>query len=86
MRIRGGDGHDWQSVLTVTRRWEADLAKSYLQANGLDVTIVSDDLGGQRPDVALVWGVHVMVRVDDLGAARDLLDEAERAAAEDERA
>jgi len=56
-------------------RAEADLAKSALDAAGIDAMVQADSGGGMRP--ALAWsgvGFQVVVRAEDLQAARDVLD------------
>jgi hypothetical protein len=54
---------------------EADMAKSALEAAGIDALIQSDTGGGMRPHLA--WsgvGFRLFVREDDADAARDVLD------------
>jgi hypothetical protein len=54
---------------------EADLAKSALDAAGIDAMVRADSGGGMRP--ALAWagaGFQVCVRAEDAQAARDVLD------------
>ncbi|HKB09536.1 MAG TPA: DUF2007 domain-containing protein [Vicinamibacterales bacterium] len=54
---------------------EADLAKSALDAAGIDSMIQADTGGGMRPHLAWAGvGFQVLVREDDLGAAREVLD------------
>jgi hypothetical protein len=56
-------------------RAEADLAKSALDAAGIDAMVQADSGGGMRP--ALAWagvGFQVVVRAEDVEAARDVLD------------
>jgi len=56
-------------------RTQADLAKSALDAAGIDAMVSGDSVGGTRPHVA--WanrGYQVLVRAEDLQAARDILD------------
>ena len=53
---------------------EADLAKSLLDAAGIDAMIQADTAGGMREDLA--WsgaGYKVLVRKEDAAAARDVL-------------
>jgi hypothetical protein len=52
---------------------EADLARSALEAAGIDAMMSSDDAGGQRPHMAFSRGVVVLVREEDEQAARDVL-------------
>ena len=67
------------SDLVVVHRFntseEAELAKSALEAAGIDAMVRRDNGGGMQP--ALAWagaGVEVIVRTEDAEAARDVLD------------
>jgi Putative prokaryotic signal transducing protein len=56
-------------------RTEADMAKSALDAAGIDSMIQADSGGGMRPHLA--WAGHgfqVLVREEDVAAARDVLE------------
>ena len=54
---------------------EADLAKSALEAAGIDVMIKEDSGGGMRPHLAWAGvGFQVLVREDDAPAAHHVLD------------
>ena len=56
-------------------QWEADLAKSALEAAGIDAMIQADSVGRTRPHVAFATGGYrVLVREEDAGAARDVLE------------
>jgi hypothetical protein len=71
-------------VLTaVSSRGEADLIVGLLRSAGLRAAAVTDDAGGQEPQLALQGGVRVLVAAEDEGAARRLL--AETAEAPDPR-
>jgi hypothetical protein len=62
-------------VHTFNNRPEADLAKSALEAAGIDAMVQADDGGGMRP--ALAWagsGMHILVRAEDAEVAREVLD------------
>jgi hypothetical protein len=62
-------------VHTFNNRAEADLAKSALEAAGIDAMVQADDGGGMRP--ALAWagsGMHILVRAEDVEVAREVLD------------
>ena len=61
-------------VATYASRAEADLAKSALEAAGIDALVLADDGGGMRP--SLSWaggGVQVIVCEEDREAAHDIL-------------
>jgi len=53
---------------------EADLAVSALEAADIDAVIKEDSAGGMRPSLAWAGGYEVLVREEDLAAARDVLD------------
>jgi hypothetical protein len=53
---------------------EADLARSALEAAGIDSVIAADDAGGMRPHMDLTRGVVIMVRVEDAERARQILE------------
>jgi len=55
-------------------RLEAELAKGYLKAEGLDVSISTDDAGGMYPQLALLTGgVRLLVDDTDMLKAEALL-------------
>jgi hypothetical protein len=53
---------------------EADLAKSALDAAGIESMIRADDAGGMRPHMWASLGVAVCVRADDAERAAEILD------------
>ena len=60
---------------TFNTRPEADLAKSALNAAGIDAMVRADSGGEMRP--AIAWagdGFQVIVRAEDIEAAREILD------------
>ena len=61
-------------VKTFANRFEADLAKSALDAAGIDARIRADDAGGLRPNLWVGGGVDVYVDEDDLSRAAEILD------------
>jgi hypothetical protein len=52
---------------------EADLAKSALEAAGIEVAISADDAGGTRPHLWVGTGVRLMVRRTDAERADEIL-------------
>jgi hypothetical protein len=52
---------------------DADLAKTALDAAGIDSMVQSDNGGGQSC-LAFDRGVELLVRADDLAAAEDMVD------------
>jgi hypothetical protein len=62
-------------VAAYNNRSEADLAKSALEAAGVDAMVQADDGGGMRP--AMAWassGMQILVRAEDAEVAREILD------------
>jgi len=50
------------------------MAKSALDAAGIDAAVLGDDAGGLYPGLWEGRGVVVVVHADDARAARDILD------------
>ena len=61
-------------VHTFNNRPEADVAKSALDAAGIEAMVVGDDAGGTQPGLWEGRGVAIVVNRDDESAARDVLD------------
>ena len=62
-------------VQAFNKEWEAEMAKSALNAAGIDAMIRADSVGGTRPHVA--WasgGFKVLVREENAAAARGVLE------------
>ena len=65
-------------VAVVSSRAEADLIAGLLRAHGLTAAVVTDDAGGQEPQLQLQWnGVRVLVPASDEAEAHRLLDTTE---------
>ena len=61
-------------VAVATSRAEGDLIVGFLRAHGLRAAVVTDDAGGQEPQLQLqLDGVRVLVPSSDEAAARRLL-------------
>ncbi|HKF52829.1 MAG TPA: hypothetical protein VKB26_10995 [Candidatus Acidoferrales bacterium] len=55
-------------------RHEAELARSALEAQGIEAMVEADDCGGQRPLMgATTGGVKLLVRRSDEGRAKHIL-------------
>jgi len=52
----------------------ADLAKSALEAAGIDAMLHGDTAGGEYPGVAVARGIEILVRAEDAAAAREILE------------
>jgi hypothetical protein len=61
------------TVGTFLNHIEADLAKSALEAAGIDAMILSDDCGGVRPHLWM-GGIRLLVRDEDAQRALEILD------------
>lgn len=60
---------------TFATELEAKIARSALEAAGITAIIQADTAGGMRPHIA--WsgsGFRILVREEDAGAARDVLE------------
>jgi hypothetical protein len=55
-------------------RFEADVAKSALDAAGIESMVRADDAGGMRPGMWMGLAVELLVRPDDLERATEILD------------
>ena len=62
------------TVGTFLNHIEADLARSALEAAGIDAMIRSDDCGGVRPHLWM-GGVQVLVRAEDAQRALEILNQ-----------
>jgi len=61
-------------VRTFLNRFEADVAKSALDAAEIDSLISADDAGGLRPAMSLGSGVELLVREEDAARAAEILN------------
>jgi hypothetical protein len=69
-------------VASVSSQAEADVVAGLLRANGIKAGVLADDAGGQDPQLQLD-GVRVFVAPADAARARQVLADAQAAAAED---
>jgi hypothetical protein len=64
---------------------EAEMAKSVLEAAGIDVMIQADSVGGMRPHVAWASGGYkLLVREEDVEEARQVLEPRDSTTVDDE--
>jgi len=61
-------------VRTYLNRFEADTAKSALDAAHIDALVRHDDAGGMRPGLWVGRGVELIVRAEDLERAKEILE------------
>jgi hypothetical protein len=59
---------------TFLNRFEADVAKSALDAVEIESMVRADDAGGMRPGMWMGSAVELLVRSDDLQRAVEILD------------
>lgn len=71
---RPGD-HTLVRVHTYLNGFESDLAKSALEAAGIDCMVRADDCGGLRPHLWM-GGVELLVRAEDAKRAEEILGSA----------
>ena len=62
-------------VRTFADRGEAEIARSLLEAEGIDAAVPAEDRGGLTSPEEFLSGVQVVVEAGDVQRARDLLDE-----------
>jgi hypothetical protein len=59
---------------TFLYRFEADVARSALDAAGIESLVWADDLGGMRPGMWMGSAVRLLVRPEDLESAVEILE------------
>jgi len=62
-------------IETYSSRIEAELAKTFLESNGIKSIIVSDDAGEMYPAAQAYLGVNLYVNEKDYSIALSLLNE-----------
>ena len=58
---------------TFNSRIEAELAKSFLESNGIKSMILADDVGEMYPAASVYWAVKLFVNEKDFEIADKLL-------------
>ena len=71
MACHPGD-HTLVRVRTFLNRFESDVAKSALEAAGIECLVRADDGGGLRPDMQM-RGVDLLARAEDAKQAEEIL-------------
>jgi Putative prokaryotic signal transducing protein len=64
-------------VRTYTNNFDAEIAKSALEAAGVDTMLKADDCGGMRPHLWM-GGIQLLVRSGDVERAIEILDSSAR--------
>ena len=65
-------------IRTFGTKFEADIAKSALDAANLDAMIKADDAGGAQPGLWAGSGVELLVRAEDAERATEILNTSAR--------
>ena len=64
---------DLITIRTFSSEFEANIAKSALEAFGIPCMLSHDDCGGQRPHLTLTGGIQLVVRSADAERAEEVL-------------
>ena len=64
---------DLVTIRTFASEFEAQIAKSALEAFGIQCLTSRDDCGGQRPHLTLTGGIQLVVRSADAERAEEVL-------------
>jgi len=63
-------------IKTYANRIEAEIAKGFLEKNGIKAMVSADDVGGMRPDLLLgTGGAKLLVKEENMKKALDKLEE-----------
>jgi len=60
-------------IKTYGSRHEAELARGFLEANGIEAVVSADDVGGMRPHLLLGGGARLLVKEEDVQKALEVL-------------
>ena len=60
-------------IRSFTTEMEADIARSALEAFGVECMISRDDCGGQRPHLTFGGGIRLLIRAEDADRAEEVL-------------
>jgi hypothetical protein len=69
------ENNNLKLLKTFNNRIEAELAKSFLEFNGIKSMILADDVGEMYPAASVYWGVKLLVNENDFEIAKKLIDE-----------
>jgi hypothetical protein len=65
------------TIRTYYARQDAELGKSFLEANGIDAVIETDDAGAAGIGLAFTQGVRLLVKTEDTQKAEELFQASE---------
>lgn len=63
-------------VKAFTERTEAEIARGFLEAEGIEAAIAADDLGSEGPGMTFGKPIDLVVEASDVERARELLEQA----------
>jgi hypothetical protein len=63
-------------VKAFTERTEAEIARGFLEAEGIAAAIAADDLGSEGPGMTFGKPIDLVVEASDVERARELLEQA----------
>jgi predicted Fe-Mo cluster-binding NifX family protein len=69
-------------IETFRSRIEAEMAASWLEAEGIEVLILADDAGGAYPMLQFLRGVRLLVAPEDEARAKEVLQALEQGASD----
>ncbi|MFI5059190.1 MAG: putative signal transducing protein [Candidatus Acidiferrales bacterium] len=69
---------DLVTIRTFIHEFEAIVAKSALEAAGINCMITADDCAGLQPSLSMAQGIRLVVRSDDADQAEEVLTNAAR--------
>jgi len=75
MKEPGEAAAELVTMRTFVNEVDADLAKSRLQAAGIDSMLAGDDCGGMRPSLTWARGIRLVVRSCDAERAAAVLSD-----------
>jgi hypothetical protein len=67
---------DLIDIKTFSSRHEAELARGFLESNGVSAEVAGDDYGGIHPGLSFSTGVRLLVKAEDVEEAKSLFLEA----------
>jgi predicted Fe-Mo cluster-binding NifX family protein len=69
-------------IETFRSRMEAEMAASWLEAEGIEVLVLADDAGGAYPMLQFLRGVRLLVAPEDEARAKEVLQAMQQGAPE----
>ena len=67
---------DLINIKTYSSRHDAEIAKGFLEANGVNAFVSGDDYGGIHPGLSFSTGVRLLVKEEDIEKAKRIFREA----------